>query len=438
MASGYRCSSKLTLGKSQAKFAAISSLMAEPTTLVRLRDGLVLDVSCSAAKYWGCPRAQLIGRTTFPDDIGFWTDVQQRNRFVELLRRDGMVRGFENQIRRRDGTTATVLMYSRIVDIGGEPYVFSNLHDISSRQAADEALRKSEAKFAALFSLMPDPTALTRLSDGKVLDASRRFAEFFGYARDDVIGRRTLPDDIGVWVDGEHRRKWKDALDQHGEVHGFETSMRRKDGSIVTVLVSGKVIEMGGEQCVIAVAHDITEQKQHAKYLEQIAHHDPLTGLPNRILLGDRLCQAIAQSQRAGTWVAVCYLDLDGFKAVNDSLGHEVGDQVLVEVANRLVASVRGGDTVARLGGDEFVILLTGLTGDEECRMTLERLLQSVSMPYGNGGGEPGSISASIGVTVFPNDPANPDTLLRHADHAMYAAKQAGKNRFHIFEEKNN
>jgi diguanylate cyclase (GGDEF)-like protein/PAS domain S-box-containing protein len=448
MASGYRWSSKLTLGrdisdwlaaeealqKSQAKFAAIFSLTPEPMTLTRLADGLVLDVSRSTAEYWGCPREQLVGRTSLPDDIGFWTDAKQRSGWMELLRRDGEVLGFEMQVRRKGGTTATVLMHSRIMDMDGEPCVISNIHDMSVRLAAEEALRKSEAKFAALFSLTPDPTALTRLADGKVLDGSRCFAEFFGYARDEAIGRSTLPGDLGIWVDGEHRRKWKDALERYGEVHGFETSMRRKDGSIVTALVSGKVVAMGGEQCVIAAAHDITEQKQHAEHLEQLAHHDPLTGLPNRLLLGDRLRQTIAQSQRAGTRVAVCCLDLDGFKAVNDSLGHEAGDQVLVEVANRLVACVRGGDTVARLGGDEFVILLSGLAADEECRMTLVRLLRTVSMPYSSDGGEPGGISGSMGVTMFPSDPADPDTLLRHADHAMYAAKQAGKNRFQMFD----
>jgi diguanylate cyclase (GGDEF)-like protein len=185
---------------------------------------------------------------------------------------------------------------------------------------------------------------------------------------------------------------------------------------------------------VIVNFHDITEQKLHAERMERIAQHDPLTGLPNRLLLGDRLRLAIAQSRRENTRIAVCYLDLDGFKQVNDRHGHQAGDQVLVEVATRLTTTVRAGDTVARLGGDEFVILLSGLADDEECRQALNRLLAACAAPYEVAGSEQSGISASIGVTVFPSDSVDPDTLIRHADHAMYVAKQAGKSRYQMFD----
>jgi diguanylate cyclase (GGDEF)-like protein/PAS domain S-box-containing protein len=298
----------------------------------------------------------------------------------------------------------------------------------------NRALLKSEAKFEAIFNLTPDPMALTRLRDGVVLDVSRSCAEHSGYECSELIGRSALPADLGLWLDMKDRQQWRDQLERDGEVLGFETTLRRKDGSIATVLMSGKVVELGGERCVVVGFHDITEQKQHAEHLERIAHHDPLTGLPNRLLLGDRLHQAIAQNQRAGGRIAVCYVDLDGFKEVNDRFGHPAGDQVLIEVANRLVACVRGGDTVARLGGDEFVVLLSGLGDDEECRMALDRLLQTLSAPYAVGNREQAGISASIGVTLFPNDAVDADTLVRHADHAMYAAKQAGKNRYQMFD----
>jgi diguanylate cyclase (GGDEF)-like protein/PAS domain S-box-containing protein len=275
---------------------------------------------------------------------------------------------------------------------------------------------------------------LTRLRDGLVLEVSRSFAEYFGCPPDQIVGRSTLPGELGIWINADHRRQWWEMLERDGEVLGFETPMRGKDGSVTTVLISGKVVDVDGEQCVIADIHDITEQKRHAERLERIAYHDPLTGLPNRLLLGDRLHQAIAQNQRLGTSIAVCYLDLDGFKESNDRFGHQAGDQLLVEVAARLSACVRGGDTVARLGGDEFIVLLSGLADDEECRMALDRLLQAVSAPHATGGSEHPGVSASIGVTVFPTDHVDPDTLVRHADHAMYAAKQAGKNRYQMFD----
>ncbi len=422
------------LRKSEEKFAAIFSLTPEPLTLARLRDGLVLDVNRSAAQYWGYTREELVGRTALPEDIGFWINAEQRQLWADKLRRDGEVLGFETIVRRKDGALATVLMFSKVVEIDGEQCVISNIHDISERRAADEALRKSEEKFAAIFSLTPEPMALTRLEDGVVLDVSRSYAEFFGYARDELIGRSTLSGDLDLWVEAAHRLRWKENIQRDGELIGFETLLRRKDGSIVTALISGKRVEISGAQCIVVDIHDITEQKQHEDHLEQIAHHDSLTGLPNRLLLGDRLRQAIAQNQRAGTSVAVCYLDLDGFKQVNDLLGHQAGDQLLVEVANRLTACVRGGDTVARLGGDEFVVLLSRLVDEAECRQVLDRILRTVSAPYAVRDGEHALVSASIGVTLFPKDQVDPDMLLRHADHAMYSAKEAGKNCYKIFE----
>lgn len=184
---------------------------------------------------------------------------------------------------------------------------------------------------------------------------------------------------------------------------------------------------------IVYTVQDITEQKHHDDYLDQLAHRDPLTRLPNRLLLRDRMQQGMAQSRRHGTEMAVCYLDLDGFKNVNDRFGHVAGDQVLIEVSRRLLNAVRDGDTVARLGGDEFVVLLQGLASYEEVEEAIGRLLQTISKPYRIGSEETSGISASIGATQFPSDSSDLDTLLRNADHAMYSAKQAGKNGYELF-----
>jgi diguanylate cyclase (GGDEF)-like protein len=154
--------------------------------------------------------------------------------------------------------------------------------------------------------------------------------------------------------------------------------------------------------------------------------------LPNRSLLPDRLRQAINHSKRHGGIVAVCYLDLDGFKYINDTFGHTAGDHVLMEVANRLTRVVRSGDTVARLGGDEFVVLLQGSQREEECHTTLHRLLATVAAPMVIEGNEI-MVGTSIGVSVFPTVDADGDALLNYADQAMYIAKRSGKNRFHIW-----
>ena len=159
-----------------------------------------------------------------------------------------------------------------------------------------------------------------------------------------------------------------------------------------------------------------------------MAYHDLLTGLPNRLLVADRLKQALAQTERANQMLAVCYLDLDGFKPVNDQYGHAAGDKFLTEIARRLEKSVRANDTVARFGGDEFVLLLADLNTTDECHLVLNRVIAEINLPFLIDGSSEVSVGASIGVTLFPNDNDDADILLRHSDQAMYQAKKLGRN----------
>ena len=191
--------------------------------------------------------------------------------------------------------------------------------------------------------------------------------------------------------------------------------------------------ETGRPTHYVGVLSNITQLLKRQQHLEQIANHDFLTGLPNRLYLFVRLGQAIAQARRTGGFLAVCYLDLDGFKAINDAFGHAAGDQLLQEIAIRIQSIDRGNDTVARMGGDEFAILLGDLKQIEDCSTLLERLLGAIGAPVALGPGSPVSVTASIGVTCFPSDEGDPDTLLHHADKAMYAAKESGKARYRYY-----
>jgi diguanylate cyclase (GGDEF)-like protein/PAS domain S-box-containing protein len=304
--------------------------------------------------------------------------------------------------------------------------------ELGDRYAAQLAIEKQLTLHATAFHSAHDGITLTDAS-GNILDVNPAFSRITGWERSEVIGRNPR-----VLKSGRHDREfyeamWKSINDTdswRGEIWN-----RNKYGEVYPELLSiSAVRDSAGELTnYVAVFSDIGRLKAQETQLTQMAYYDPLTELPNRTLLADRLVQGIAQTRRTTSLMAICYLDLDGFKAINDTWGHEAGDTVLIETANRMRQIVRGGDTVARLGGDEFVLLLLGFANESECKEAINRLQARIALPM-TILPEAVSISASIGVTLFPNDDEDPDTLLRHADQAMYRAKQAGKDCYQIFD----
>lgn len=298
-------------------------------------------------------------------------------------------------------------------------------------EESNRALRESRAELRAIFDLMPNPLAITTPGNGTLLGASRSFAEFLGAQPEDLVGRRTSPDDLGIWAQIEDRTRFLAALESgEGTTSGFPLDVRRADGSTAHLVVSGRLIEVEGRKLLLKEFHDVTEATREANQLRRLAEHDPLTGLPNRLLVSDRLRQALAAARRGGWQIAVCYLDLDGFKDVNDRYGHRIGDLVLKETAQRLNRVVRASDTVGRLGGDEFALILLDVAGIKECEEVFERLLQTMAAPFAVDEHLIDGVTISVGYTLFPDDDAPPDALLGHADQALYLAKRAGKNIF--------
>ena len=269
---------------------------------------------------------------------------------------------------------------------------------------------------------------------GAILQVNPAFCTITGYGRDELIGNThaSLQSERGEGPDNSELRQ---TLMQTGEWQG-EVWNRKKDGTEYAVMMSVSALrdDDGMVRQYVCLLSDITESKAYQERLEQQAHHDALTGLPNRILLSDRIQQAVIRARRTGEVIGVVGLDLDGFKTVNDVHGHGAGDHLLIEISKRLQASVRTNDTVARLGGDEFVMILADVTGQADCERTLARVLGHIALPVRLSSGQVAKVSGSIGYTLFPEDDAAPDTLLRHADLAMYAAKQSGKNRFTRFD----
>ena len=271
-------------------------------------------------------------------------------------------------------------------------------------------------------------------TQGTILDVNEAFLLITGYSREDVLGKNPRILRSGRQEKGFYGEMWS-ALVKQGAWSG-EVWNRRKSGEIYPefLSISSIVNEKGVVTHYVGIFSDITTLKRHEKQLERIAHFDALTGIPNRVLLADRMKQAIAQTRRTKSIMAVCYLDLDGFKPINDMYGHDFGDNVLVDIAMRIGMVIRGGDTVARLGGDEFVVLLLGLEKVEECSTSLQRLLSAISEPV-SVHDEVFHVTASIGVSFCDSEDDDPDILLRQADQAMYAAKQEGKNRYHVYDQ---
>ncbi|WP_049794676.1 putative bifunctional diguanylate cyclase/phosphodiesterase [Methylomonas methanica] len=270
--------------------------------------------------------------------------------------------------------------------------------------------------------------------EGTVLDVNSAFQRITGYSREDTVGHQSKILKSDQHDAGFFQNFWRQ-VKREGRWRG-EYWCRNKTGDLFASILNFSVIQDndGHMLCYLGMLTDITELKTHQHKIEEMAFHDPLTQLPNRPLLADRMQQALARVDRDKEMLAVACLDLDGFKAVNDQFGHSTGDALLVEVSHRLLSCVRTCDTVARLGGDEFAILLSEISSREQCEITLQRVLGALVAPYILGNDHINQISGSIGYTLFPFDNADSDTLLRHADHAMYTAKQAGKNRFQYFD----
>jgi diguanylate cyclase (GGDEF)-like protein/PAS domain S-box-containing protein len=285
---------------------------------------------------------------------------------------------------------------------------------------------------ASVFAYASEGIMITD-ADGILIDVNRAFSRITGYSRAEALGRHPRFLQSQHNAQSSYDAMWR-AVAEQAHWSGELWSTRKDGAEYVAMLGIGAVRD--NANCItnyVAIFTDISQLKQSQRALEHIAHFDALTGLPNRVLLLDRLQQALAQSQRQRRALAVVFLDLDGFKAVNDQHGHGVGDALLIACAARMKAALRDEDTIARLGGDEFVALLVDLEHHHEFESMVARLLHAVSAPVVLDALTL-QVTASIGVTLFPADEAGPDQLLRHADQAMYQAKLAGKNRYHLFD----
>ncbi|HUP95813.1 MAG TPA: EAL domain-containing protein [Burkholderiales bacterium] len=357
-----------------------------------------------------------------------------------LSRKDALLSGASPEVTseklymRKDGSAVWVSVVTSLIraDDGQPQYFISVMEDISARRAAEVALRESEEKFRQLADNIPEIFWIT--------DARQRELHYLSPGFETLTGMRlpAVMDRPRSWLrvvhvdDRERVRLARKGL-PHAE-YDIEYRIVRADGGVRWVHDQAFPVRdaSGNVHRIAGIGADITERKEAEEKLVYLAHYDGLTGLPNRLLFFDRLGQTLAQARRHKVLTAVMFLDLDRFKIVNDTLGHAVGDELLCQVAGRLTACTRQGDTVARFSGDEFVLIVNDLHEAEDARLVAQKVLLAFVEPFRLGNQEV-FVSTSIGISMYPSDCEDEQALLKNADTAMYRAKESGRNNFQFY-----
>ncbi|KJK06473.1 MULTISPECIES: PAS domain S-box protein [Pseudomonas] len=421
------------LTSSEEKFASLFQASPDPICVTRQDTGQFIEINPAFTQIFGWDAGQVIGRSA--EEIGLWAESAERARRIEQVIRDEALNNVAVVVNHKDGQPLTCVISSRLITVDNLPCSVTTLRDITQQQRAEAALKASEEKFAKAFHSSPDAITITELDSGRYLEVNDGFCRLTGYSAAEVIGHSVY--EIGIWADDKQRAILLAELQDKGRVHHREMLGRNKRGELLTVEVSIEPITLNESPCLLMTARDVSQLKNAQAQIRHLAYHDPLTNLPNRALLMDRLSQQIALLKRHNLRGALLFLDLDHFKHINDSLGHPVGDTVLKIITARLEASVRLEDTVARLGGDEFVVLLSGLEGSrdevtEKVRELADTLRELLAEPMSLDG-QRLQVTPSIGVALIPDHGSTPADLLKRADIALYRAKDSGRNTTQMF-----
>lgn len=312
------------------------------------------------------------------------------------------------------------------------------IQNISNRKSIEQALHDAESHYRSIFENAIEGIFQTSPA-GQYLMVNPALARMYGYDSPEELMGTFSNIREQLYVDVNRREEFIQTIKKHQSLQNFESLAYKKDGSIICISENARIVrdEAGNLLYYEGTVEDITVRKNYENNLEYQATHDLLTGLPNRNMLNDRLQQCINFANRYKNKMAVAFLDLDQFKLINDSMGHEVGDQLLLIMAERLSSCIREIDTVVRLGGDEFVILISNIDNLNSLTTSIKRILTSVAEPcvinkldY--------TVTCSIGISIYPEDGIKPSTLLKNADSAMYKAKKSGRNNYQVFTQELN
>ena len=393
-----------------------------PVVLTRISDGILRYGNHRAETLFCIPREQGVGLPA----SRFYGNPQQRDRFIQRLRTEGSVYDQELQMVDTADRPFWALLSASVVEFEGEPAIFTAINDITERKRiqADMELNAKVFEQSTEGILICD-------AHNKIVSVNRALCEITGYGEEELVGRNPRILKSGRHSDNFFRDIWV-RIHNDGYWEG-EIWNRRKDEDVYPSWQSITALKGDGQKIThyIGVSRDISQRKEAEEQIRRLAYFDVLTGLPNRSLLTDRLEQAITQAHRDHHQLGLLFLDLDRFKNINDSLGHQLGDRMLLEVAKRLKSLVREEDTVSRLGGDEFILLLLGVDA-EGAAHAADKITRSMAEPFMFDGNEL-TITPSIGIAMYPDDGLGMESLLQCADSAMYQAKQGGRNTYRFF-----
>ncbi len=373
-------------------------------------------------------------RITHEDDRSFVRTaisqaIQQHTRFE-----------IEYRIKHSDGHIVWVCERGNpIYDEHGDVQAIEGyIQDISERKNAEQSLRDAETRFRSIFENSIEGIFQTT-PNGRYLIVNPALARMYGYSSPEHLMSALNNIQQQLYVSPSRREDFVQMMADYGHVKNFESQVYRQDGSIIWISESARMVHDDSGRLLYyeGTVEDVTDRKSYEQRIEYQATHDSLTGLPNRYMLNDRLQQHINFADRYQTRLAVAFLDLDQFKLINDSMGHEAGDQLLITISDRLVSCIREADTVARLGGDEFVILLSNIQKLDDIALSMQRILTAVAETCSINGLE-FVTSCSVGVSIYPDNGDDPNTLIKNADTALHMAKQAGRNRYQLYTQELN
>lgn len=384
--------------------------------------GKIVDANHAAVEFYGYPRSELLAMR-----IDAINTLPVHKILVEMALAKTKKGLFNFRHRLASGELRDVEVYSGPVDLNGKTAIYSIVHDITDRKKTEESLKL----FTSIYEASSEAVMVVN-RENRIMTVNPAFTEITGYTPEEVVGKEPTVLSSGHQDKAFYGEMWR-SIEIYGRWQG-EIWNKRKNGDIFPEWLTINTIydENGDVRERVALFSDITKRKEAEEQVWRQANFDELTGLPNRNMFRDRLEFEIRKSARNGHAFALLFIDLDRFKEVNDTLGHETGDKLLVEAALRIASSVRETDTVARLGGDEFTVILSDLPGDAHIEHIANTIIQKLAEPF-NLGEEHAYVSGSIGITLYPSDAQASSELLKHADQAMYVAKSLGKNRFAYF-----